>query len=260
MAKKNSNRVSKTDTAKARKAAIARETSKIAVADTTALATSALSSGTSRFELGKRLQGFLAGAKVDGPLYAARYNAGRRSISIGYIAAYFRRHGDNREDDALLSYAAEVMDCAKPDAQKIADGQRRCTERDWQARSAARTFTSGLCAEIGVKPPVSNGGGANNRRGAGAGKRQQQKPLSPAAKEAVAKAVAKVKREAAQGLKFAPPKNMDREAFGEYALRTITMLLQNGDKVNAKTNGSIPPQVTSALVDCKAAIKSALAA
>lgn len=268
MAKGKKTAVSNANTDRA--ALIAKAAATIKAADVALLSSTALASSTSRFDLCKRALAFIGGAKLESPLYAARHAAMRRALSIGYLAGRFRRDGDNRPDEALLVYAAEVYGCAKPDADKVDDkaGQRRCTEAEWRARGACRVWLSGITGEAGIKPPVASGGGmtdeAKKARAAKALKEAKANPQSvvagiksEVAQTAIKQLVANARKADKEALKLAPPAANDAEAFVEYAERMLVMLLQRADKVNAATNGAIPPQVGSALSDCKAAIAKA---
>lgn len=262
MAKKQK-KAATTDAAK-RAAQIKLALSRISATDTAALARASLTAAESRADVAKRLASFIGNRKSDAPAYAAHYNEGRRAVSIGYIAAYFRRKGDNRPDAELLDYAREVTNAAKPDAKSLKDGQRRCTEAEWQARSAAATFTSGLCSEFGIAVPASNGG---NKTAGARGQAKPQEPekivarLSETAQAAVNKLVAKAKRDAtkanAEALKFAPPAADSVPAFMAWVEQTTITLRQKADKVNAKTRGAIPLDYRAAIDTFADAIKAA---
>lgn len=251
-----------TDRAKA----IAAAAAKIKAGDTTALAKSAIASVQSRMALGASLLAFIGNAKVDSPLYAARYNAGRRSLVLGYLAARFRRDGDNRPDDVLLTYAGECLDAAKVDAASLKDGQRRRTESEERAYGAARVWLSGVVGECGIKPPAASGGGSRQtdeekaKAKAKAIKEAKANPQaviagikSETAQAAIKSMVAKARAGAKEAIAFAPSTD-DAEAFVQSLQRAAVAWLQAFDKVNAKSNGAIPPHISSALTDFKAAV------
>lgn len=252
-----------------RAALIAKAASRIKPEATNALANSALTSSLSRFELGNKLLAFIGKTAPDSVDYAARYNAGRRSLLVGYLAARVRRDGDNRPDDVLLTYGAEILDCAKADAGSLKDGQRRRTEAEERAYGAGRVWLSGIVGECGIKPPVANGGGNNGadktaERKAKALKEAKANPQaaiaaikSEVAQTAIKQLVANARKADKEALKLAPPAANDAEAFVDYAERMVVMLLQRLDKVAAATGGAVPPQIGSALTDCKAAIAAA---
>lgn len=250
-----------------RAALIAKEAAKIKAADTSLLASTALASSTSRFDLCKRIVAFIGNAGITSPVYAARHGAARRSIGIGYLAGRFRRDGDNRTDDELLAYAGEVYGCAKPDAEKVADGQRRCTDAEWAARGAMRVYLSGIFGEADVKAPAASGGGDNGAKAREAAKaaalkaakadpdkaisKVQNDVLAAAIASKVAKARADAK--AAQGLSLESV-----PAFMRSLEKALILFGQQADKMNAKAKGALPPQVSGIIADARKAL-SALA-
>lgn len=257
-----------------RAALIAKEAAKIKAAEVTQLATNALASSTSRFTLCKLARAFIGKTQPETPTYAARHAAARRAVGIGYLAGRFRRDGDNRPDDALLVYAGEVYSVAQWDAQKVAEGQRRADNGaqdgpETKARGAMRTYLSGLFGEAGIAAPRASGGSSMTDEAKAAKKAKALKEAkanpqsviagikSETAQAAIKQLVANVRKADKEALALAPPAANDAEAFVEYAERMMVMLLQRADKVNAATNGAIPPQVGSALSDCKKAIGKA---
>lgn len=259
-----------------RAAAIAKAASQIKAADVTRLATSALASSTSRFALCQLALAFIGKVQPETPTYAARHAAARRAVGIGYLAGRFRRDGDNRPDDALLAYAGEVYSVAQWDAQKVDDknGQRRADNGqkdgpETKARQSMRTYLSGLFGEAGIAAPRASGGSGqtDEQKAAKRAKALKEAKANPqsvianiksdTAQAAIKQLVANVRKADKEALALAPPAANDAEAFGEYAERMLVMLLQRADKVNAATNGAIPPQIGSALSDCKKAIAAA---
>lgn len=253
-----------------RKAAIAKAAATIKAADTQLLATTALSSSTSRFDLCRKALAFIGKAGIDSPVYAARHAAARRSIGIGYLAGRFRRDGDNRDDEALLTYAADVYGRAAWDSERVADGQLRCDggEADGpetKARTAMRVYLSGIFGEAGIKAPASSGGGNNGaeKRAAAKAKALKEAKANPSAvianiksetaQAAIKALVSKSKAQAREASAFAPDCS-DAEAFTKSIQRVAVAFLQSASKLNAKTNGAIKPHILSALEDFKTAV------
>lgn len=261
--------VSTTDTAaaaKARKAAILRAEQGVDRKVADGFARKSYDSGMTRRDLATGARGIIGNGKAETPGYAGRYNVARRAYMMGAIAAYLTAKGDNRGIDDLLVAAGTILDSAKPDAAKVADNQRRCTDAEWKARGAVRQSWSLLCSDFGIDVPKTAGGGANNSRGAGANTPKTAEEIvaraSETTREAVGKLIAKAKRsankEAREALQFAPPSNAsDVEAFGEYVERMAFAMFQRCDKVNAATRGAVPPALGSAIADFRDAVNAA---